>query len=204
MERSGANVYIWFDTEYTTLELEEAWLLQAAAVITDGDLKRVLPPERDVRLDIRLPKGMAVSQWVEENLPGLVKRCRSPQAVELSAADNVLAAYVDAAAGLVASTEDKRPVLAGNSVHMDWRLAQRLLPNFAGRLNYRHLDVTSFKLEWKRLHPGSEVNKDEKKFIRRHFPEAVLPRGDSRHDAYFDVQASIAELSFYRKNLLRK
>jgi oligoribonuclease (3'-5' exoribonuclease) len=37
--------------------------------------------------------------------------------------------------------------------------------------------------------------------IRRYFPEAVLPDSFSRHDAYYDVQASIAELAFYRRHL---
>lgn len=203
MERNGPGLYVWFDTEFTSLDLEKAWLLQVAALITDSGLQRVLPPEKDLSLNIRLAPGMKVSEWVEENLPDLLKKCRSPQAVEISEADRLLAAYVDEAAGSPAETEKTRPVLAGNSVHMDWVIARRYLPLFSGRLHYRHLDVTSFKLEWQRLHPG-DVEKDEKEFILRNFPGAVLPEAEARHSAYFDVQASIAELSFYRKNLLRK
>ncbi len=204
MERSGPGLYVWFDTEFTSLDLEKAWLLQVAALITDSGLKRVLPPEKDLSLNIRLAPGMEVSEWVEENLPDLLKKCRSPQAVEISEADRLLAAYVDEAAGPPAEAENSRPVLAGNSVHMDWMIARRFLPLFSERLHYRHLDVTSFKLEWQRLHPGTDLEKDEKKFILRHFPGAVLPAEEARHSAYFDIQASIAELSFYRKNLLRK
>jgi len=204
MERNGPGLYVWFDTEFTSLDLEKAWLLQVAALITDSGLKRVLPPEKDLSLSIRLAPGVEVSEWVEENLPDLLKKCRSPQAVEVAEADRLLAAYVDEAAGPPAETEKTRPVLAGNSVHMDWMIARRFLPLFSGRLHYRHLDVTSFKLEWQRLHPGSDVDKDEKKFILRHFPGAVLPGAEARHSAYFDIQASIAELAFYRENLLRK
>lgn len=204
MERNGASLYVWFDTEYTTLELEDAWILQVAALVTDSDLKRVLPPERDVVMAIRLPETAVVSPWVEENLPELVAKSRSPQSVEISAADGILAGYVKEASGKIAAAENKRPILAGNSIHMDWRLVQRFLPKFAGCLNYRHLDVSSIKLEWLRLHPGSEADKDDNEFIRQHFPEAVLPKGDTRHSAYYDVQASIAELSFYRKNLFKK
>ena len=39
--------------------------------------------------------------------------------------------------------------------------------------------------------------------IKQYFSEALLPGMDSRHDAYYDLQASIAELSFYRQHLLR-
>ena len=62
--------YVWFDTEYTSLDLETAWLLQVAALITDTSLQRVLPPEYDVRLNIRLPNDITLS-------PGLNRICLS-------------------------------------------------------------------------------------------------------------------------------
>lgn len=195
--------YVWFDTEYSTLELESARLLQVAALITDTSLRRVLPPEQDVRLTIRVPAGERLSPWVEQHLPDLVKTCRSSAAVDREAADECLAAYVDAVAGFPAEKEDRRPVLAGNSIHADWWLIRRFLPGFLGRLHYRHLDVTAFKLEWKRLHPDKEFMKESPETIAEYFPEAVLPASGARHDAYYDVQASIAELAYYRRFLFR-
>ncbi len=202
--KMDADFYVWFDTEYSTLDLESARLLQVAALITDFDLRRVVPREKDISVAIRLSAGDEISPWVRENLPGLVKKCFSPDAVDLATADDMLSAYVDSVLGGPADLESERPILAGNSVHADWWLAQRYLPRFMSRLNYRHLDVTAFKLEWYRLNPGKDIGKDRKKFIRRHFPEAYLPRSGSHHDAYFDVQASIAELSFYRNYLFVK
>jgi oligoribonuclease len=196
--------YVWFDTEYSDLELETAWLLQVAALITDSSLKRVLPPECDVRLTVRLPDEAALSPWVVQNLPDLVKTCRSPGAVSIEEADMRLAGYVDAVAGLPAERENQRPVMAGNSLHADWWLARRFLPRFLSRLHYRHLDVTALKLEWMRLYPGVEFEKENPEIIRRYFPEAVLPVSGIRHDAYYDVHASIAELAFYRRFLLRE
>jgi len=196
--------YVWFDTEYSDLELETASLLQVAALITDSSMKRVLPPEQDVRLTIRLPDAAALSPWVEQNLPDLVKACRSPEAVSIEEADMRLAGYVDAVVGLPAVRENQRPVMAGNSLHADWWLARRFLPRFLGRLHYRHLDVTALKLEWMRLHPGVEFEKENPEIIRWYFPEAVLPVSGSRHDAYYDVHASIAELAYYRRFLFRE
>lgn len=201
MKTANAGFYVWFDMEYSTLDLESARLLQVAALITDFDLRRVVPPDKDISVAIRLSAGDDISPWVRENLPGLVKKCLSPEAVDLATADDMLAAYVDSIMGDSAGRENERPVLAGNSVHADWWLAQRYLPRFTSRLNYRHLDVTAFKLEWKRLNPGQEIDKDEKEFIMRYFPEAHLPGSGGHHDAYFDVQASIAELAFYRSRL---
>ena len=122
------SLYVWFDTEYSNLELETAALLQVAAIITDTSLRRVLPRERDVSLAIRLPHGIAASPWVEQNLPDLLKACRSSAAVDSSEADNLLSAYVDAAEGPPKDRKDERPVLAGNSIHADWWLLAAFCP----------------------------------------------------------------------------
>ncbi len=196
--------YVWFDTEYSSLELETASLLQVAAVITDTTLRRVLPRERDLRLTIKFPDGETLSPWVEQNLPELVRACRSSEAVDIAEADYRLASYIDEVACPPAAIEKKRPVLAGNSIHEDRALIRRFLPRFLSRLNYRHLDVTALKLEWKLLRSDREFDKGNPDMIRRYFPDAVLPASFSRHDAYYDVQASIAELAFYRRHLFRQ
>lgn len=201
---SADKFYVWFDTEYSDLDLESARLLQVAVLITDSSLKRVLPQEQDVRLTIRIPDGATLSPWVEQNLPDLVRACRSPEAVDIEEADAHLAGYVDAAVGPPAERENQRPLLAGNSLHADWWLARRDLPRFISRLHYRHLDVTAFKLEWKRLYPDREFEKENPENIRRYFPEAALHVSVGRHDAYYDVHASIAELAYYRCFLFRE
>ncbi len=197
------RLYVWFDTEYSDLDLEAASLMQVAAVITDSTLRRVLPAAGDVRLAVRIADGTPLSQWVEEYFERLIAVCRSPAAASLDEADARLCSYVEAALEASGRPRDGRPVLAGNSVHADWRLACRFLPRFAARLHYRHLDVTAFKLEWKLRHPDDEFVKEDPAAIRAYFAEAVLPEDKGRHDAYYDVQASIAEMAFYRAHLLR-
>ena len=198
-ERSKTDkFYVWFDTEYSDLELDSAVLLQVAAMITDTSLRRVLPQERDIRLAVRLSKETKVSQWVEQNLPDLLGVCRSSEAVSAEEADRRLAAYVDAAAGMPSDRESKRPVLAGNSLHADWWFIRRFLPCFQRRINYRHMDVTAIKLEWELLHPDKKFEKEDPEIIKSNFPEAMLNASDNRHDAYYDVEASAAELAFYR------
>jgi oligoribonuclease len=200
--RDAIKHYVWFDTEYSCIEVEEAVLLQVAALVTDTSLQRVLPPEDDIRLTIRPPEDAKLSQWVEQNLPDLVRACRSEEALDIAEADDRLAAYVDAACGLPAEHQNRRPVLAGNSIHFDWWLVRRFLPRFLDRLHYRQLNVSTFNLEWKRLHPDEKFNKEDQEVIRTYFPEAFLTASDNRHDAYYDLQASIAELAFYRQHLL--
>jgi oligoribonuclease len=196
--------YVWFDTEYSDLDLSKAVLLQVAAFVTDASLRRVLSPDEDVRLAIRLSDETGLSDWVRRHLPGLITRCRSADAVDLSEADDRLCVHLAAAAELTGVGEGFRPVLAGNTVHADWWLAHRYLPRFVSRLYYRHLDVTAIKLEWRRFHPRSkEFDKENPQLVQEHFPGAVCPASAQRHDALYDAEASVAELAFYRKHFFR-
>jgi len=204
MATNRNEYYIWFDTEYSDLNLETAQLLQVSALITDTSLRRAAPPGGDVTLPIRLPIGQKLSPWVERNIPDLVLACRSELAVDIADADNQLAKCVDAVVGPPAANEKDRPFLAGNSIHADWWMIEHFLPHFRDRLNYRHLDVTSFKLEWQRIYPDIEFEKENSDTIREYFPDALVPTAGTRHNAYYDLQASIAELAFYRRHFLRQ
>ena len=199
--------YLWFDTEFTTLDLEKARPLAVALMVTDTRLRRVLPPEADVHLAIRLPPRVAVSPWVRRHLGELLRRCRSREAVTMAEADARMAALVDRVAGPPKRDARCRPVLAGNSIHTDWRLIQRFFPLLAVRINYRQLDVTALKLQWWARRGGLaedvEFEKEDVALIRRLFPEARITN-ERRHDAYYDVQASVAELAFYRRYLCRR
>lgn len=200
MSRSAA--YVWFDTEFSTLELDSAALLQVAAVVTDVSLERIFPVEDDLRFNIRLPEGVTLSAWVEENMGELVQACRSDAAVEIAEVDARLAALISRIAPAGTPLE-RRPILAGNSIHCDWRLAEKFLPRFMALLHYRHLDVTSLKLLWQDWQAGPEFGKDNIEEIRAYLPGPKNLLDGKPHDAYFDVLASIAELNFYRQKLLR-
>lgn len=198
-----STAYVWFDTEYSTLDLESAVLLQVAAVVTDADLQRIFPPEQDIRLYVRLPADARISPWIEENMPDLLRMCRSELALDAAEVDARLAELVGRIN--VPGGEDKRrPVLAGNSIHSDWRLATKYLPRFMRLLHYRHLDVTALKLQWQDWRQGPEFDKDNLDELRAHLPGPKHLLDGKRHDAYYDVLASIAELNFYRHQFLAK
>lgn len=205
MGRKGAGQhYLWFDTEYTTLDLERAHLLQVSLVITDIGLKRPGDAAADVDLCVRLAPEDPVDPWVQENLAPLVVRSRTGDAVSVEEADAQLAARVDELLGPPHEDIRRRPVLAGNSVHADWFLVRRFLPQFNDRLHYRLLDVTSVKLQWHHWFRGGKFDKNDPNVVRKWFPDAVLADGLAPHDAYYDVQASIAELACYRHHLRRR
>jgi oligoribonuclease len=196
--------YLWFDSEFTSLEAADARLLQVALLVTDVSLKRLTAPERDVRLHIRLEPDAPVSAWVAENLADVVQKCRGPKAVPVDEADRRLAALVDEAVGPVAKSIKNRPILAGNTVHMDLVLVRKFLPEFARRLHYRLLDVSTLKILWKDWQAGDVFDKEQPGLVQRHLPAGLELPAAAAHDAYFDIHASIAEFNCYRQCLAPK
>lgn len=199
-----STAYLWFDTEYSTLDLDKAELLQVALVITDVELKRIVSPEQDINLYLRIGEESKVSPWIMETMPELVERCRGPSAVTVEEADRRLAEAIDRAVVVPLGDDKKKPILAGNSIHSDWFLLMKYFPRTRQRLHYRHLDVTTLKLQWQDHARGEKFEKDDVKLVKKYFPGFVFNGSSKLHDAYYDCQASIAELAYYRKHLFKR
>ena len=199
--KKTSTAYVWFDTEFTSLDLDEALLLQVSVMLTDKDLKRLTPPEEDLNIYVRLPENAKISAWVQKNIPDLLKKCRSRSAVPVEEIDSTLTAYIDRWCGTPTKTIQKRPLMAGNSIHTDWMLARKFFPIFTSRLHYRLLDVSALKIQWFDLTGGEEFKKDDLQTLKKYFPEADLRRL-RQHDAYYDIVASAAELAYYRQHML--
>lgn len=200
----ASTAYLWFDTEYSSLDLGKARLLQVAMVITDAHLQRIGPVSDDVNLFIHLPDQEPVSPWITENMPDLIARCRSASAVSVEEADRRLADLIDRTVVVPLGDDKKKPILAGNSIHSDWYLLLKYLPQVHQRIHYRHLDVTTLKLQWQDFAAGDKFEKDDVKIVKKHFPGLVVNADTKLHDAYYDCQASIAELAYYRKKLFKR
>ena len=195
-------IYVWFDLEFTDLDPDRAQILQVAMLATDVDLQLLEPGDRGLNFLLQLDPAATVSDWVAEHLADLLDRCRSPEALSAQAAEARMLAYLDRVAGPRADAIDQRPVLAGNSVHNDWRLACRHYPTVMDRLHYRLLDVTTLKLHWQDWLLQPEFDKDQAQEVLAHLPFPVDALEGRPHDAFYDILASIAELNFYRKHLL--
>lgn len=199
-ELKKTSAYVWFDAEFTSLELDTARLLQVAVIVTDNELNRLHPESADLNLCIKLEEGGEISPWVAENLSALVERCRSSEAVTLAEADRQMAALLDQSCGTPFGEMDARPVLAGNSVHNDWFLMRKFLPQFGSRLHYRLLDVSTLKIQWQDWMGQAPFDKENAKLLNQYFPAGEIDAANA-HDALFDIKASMAELAFYRSRL---
>lgn len=205
--------YCWFDTEFTSLDLDGARLLQVSLVVTDTSLRPIVPPSpagvpaehltrNGMNVYLRRPGDWEPDEFHKTEMMDVLERCARSEHTA-GQADEWLAHYLDAALGPPAANIRERPLLAGNSIHNDWFLARRDLPLFAARLHYRLLDVSALKSEWLAGLGGPSptlLDKDDRAALAAAFPEVDL--GDTKaHDAYFDAQASLAELAWYRARL---
>ena len=178
--RQSPDNLVWLDLEMTGLDAKRDVILQAAVIITDGELS----PLESLVLDIWQP-----DEALERMVPfvremhektGLLARVRA-STVDLRSAQERLLAPI---AGLCTYPA----TLCGNSVGTDKRFLERWMPAVAGYLHYRILDVSSLKLVAQRFYG----------------PDAAFTKPtDREHDALFDIQNSIAELAHYRKTILR-
>lgn len=210
MPSAAGFLHCWFDTEYSELDLDRARVLQVALVVTDAELRPVGGASVDIPDDLltkdgfsavlELPPREEISQHVLDHYQPLLERCEH-EGRKAEEIDGFLAIYLDQFPESRAENLRDRPVLSGNSIHADYFLARRYFPRFMDRLSYRLFDVTTFKLEW-------QAHYREEKFVKLGHPERIreyYPGQDEirggKHDAYFDVQASIAELAFYRSRL---
>lgn len=203
MDPIQSRYLVWFDTEYTSLDPEQARLIQVAMIVTDMQGNRIAPPEQDYVTPVRLSPDTRVSEFVAKECPGLVQQARAENAPAVEEVDHVLVARLDTLLGPKPAKIKDRPILAGNTIHADWWFAQRFLPGFLDRLHYRQLDVSTLKILWLDSKSGPEFDKENVDLLRDHLPGWTLPNKARRHDALYDVMASVAELNFYRRNMLK-
>lgn len=189
--------YIWLDTEFSSLELDHASLLQVAVIATDLQLVPIL--ESELNIIIQADSNTSFSPWVKENLSPLISKCLDPSATNIKEADIILAKWINKFFCYDASDIHQRPILAGNSVHNDWFMIRKFLPLFCNETHYRLLDVSCFKTIWKDWSEKKEFNKDDLKMINQYYPGNSIETLEP-HDALFDIKASIAELVFYKKH----
>ncbi len=170
---------VWIDLEMTGLDPTTEVILQAALIITDSELR----PLESYCVDIWQPKSALkkmvpfVRQMHEEN--GLIERVRRSK-VELGRAEQELLERITGWCPY-------RPVLCGNTIHSDRKFIAKYMPGLDAYLHYRMVDVSSLKVLAGLWYPNATYKK---------------PR-DAQHDALFDIQQSISELSHYRQNMFR-
>ncbi|MBX3664699.1 MAG: oligoribonuclease [Burkholderiales bacterium] len=175
------NALIWIDMEMSGLDPETERVLEIAIVITDAQLNVVA--EAPV-LVIHQPDTVldAMDNWNRSThgKSGLTDRVKASTLTEAQAEAQMvafLAQYVP---------KGVSPI-CGNSVHQDRRFLVKYLPKLDEYFHYRLIDVSTLK-----------------ELARRWKPEVLAGMvKHGKHEALADIHESIAELRYYREQIMK-
>jgi oligoribonuclease len=178
--RQGEGNLAWLDLEMTGLDPSADVILQAAVIITSPGLE----PLEQFSCDVWQPDSALqrmtpfVRQMHEKN--GLLGRVAASR-VDIGFLEKLLLERISGWCPYPA-------LLCGNSIGHDKRFVERWMPGLAGYLSYRTVDVSSLKILVKQWYGDA----------------AAYSKPTTReHDALFDIQQSIAELSHYRATVFK-
>lgn len=181
MSATTSNL-VWIDLEMTGLDPEKDRIIEIATVVTDSDL-HVLGegPVFAIHQSNALLDQMDEWNTRQHNQSGLVLRVENSVTTESMAEQatlDFLKSHVP---------EGKSP-MCGNSIWQDRRFLSRYMPALEKYFHYRMIDVSTLKELAFRWAP-KVYNGIQK---------------ESRHLALDDIHDSIAELRYYRDNLLNQ
>ncbi len=168
---NGASKLMWLDMEMTGLDVQKEVPIEIGVVVTDMRLSTCETYHAVLKQDQRFLESM--DDWNkkhhgESGLVDAVSRGRAPQQVEVDLLELCDQHFAK-----------ERVILAGNSIGQDRLFIEKHFLNFAKRLHYRMLDVTSFKLVFWHMH------------------SCAYDKKISTHRALEDILESIEELKFY-------
>lgn len=173
---------VWIDLEMTGLEIEVDRILEIACIITDGKLtKSVEGPDLVINQTKECLDNMG--EWCREHhaASGLTDRVLQSTITEKDAEEQVIN-FVKNHIG------SQTPLLAGNSVYVDFMFLKKYMPCLAAIFPHVLVDVSSITALCLRWFPK------EKK---------AAPAKEKRHRAMDDIKESIRELKYYRESIFK-
>ena len=173
---------VWIDCEMTGLDPKENVLIEIATIITSYDLEIVA---RGPVLPIRQSdaKLALMDAWNRRThrKSGLLDRMKE-EGVSCAEAERQTLAFVKK--HCYAHTAP----LCGNSIGQDKRFLAKYMPDLHDYLHYKVVDVSSIKVLVSEWYGGKYES----------------PKKQELHRALADIEESIAELDYYRKNVFVK
>ncbi|HET7436317.1 MAG TPA: oligoribonuclease [Thermoanaerobaculia bacterium] len=180
--KKSKKYLVWMDCEMTGLDPKQNVLIEIATIITNYDLQIVA---RGPVIAIRQTEAKLalMDAWNRRThkKSGLLDRVRS-EGVSTAEAERQTLEFVKR------YCHPQSAPLCGNSIGQDKRFLARYMPELHDYLHYKVVDVSSIKVLVKEWYDG------------KYEP----PKKKELHRALDDIEESIAELDYYRKNVFVK
>jgi len=179
-DNDRAGNLIWIDLEMTGLNTATDSIIEIATIVTDRNLNELAEgPVLAIGQSQAVMGGMDEWNTRQHGESGLTERVLrsdvSMRQAELQTLD-FLSRWVDAGVS----------PMSGNSICQDRRFLAREMPELERFFHYRNLDVSTLKI-----------------LAQRWAPEVAAGfHKESSHRALSDIRDSIAELTWYREQLL--
>ncbi|KDP35136.1 hypothetical protein JCGZ_10670 [Jatropha curcas] len=173
---------VWIDMEMTGLNIEVDRILEIACIITDGNLtKSVEGPDLIIHQSKECLDQMG--EWCQSHhaASGLTDKVLQSSVSEREAEKQVIE-FVKRHIGTYT------PLLAGNSVYVDFLFLKKYLPDLASLFSHVVVDVSSVKALCIRWYP-----RDQKR----------APPKENKHRAMDDIRESVRELKYYKENIFK-
>lgn len=174
---------VWIDLEMTGLNVEVDRILEIACIITDGNLtKSVEGPELVIHQSKECIDKMG--EWCQNHhaSSGLTEKVLQSTISEREAEKQVID-FVKKNVGTC------MPLLAGNSVYVDFLFLKKYMPELASLFSHILVDVSSIKALCIRWYPR-EISRG-------------APSKGKKHRAMDDIRESITELRYYRNKIFK-
>ena len=180
MARDVANL-VWIDLEMTGLDPDTERIIEIATIVTDASLE-VLAEGPEIAIHQSAGVLAAMDEWNtgQHGRSGLTGRVLASDCGVEEAERRTLEF-------LKRYVPPRTSPMCGNSICLDRRFLHRYMPRLERFFHYRNLDVSTLKELCQRWAP-EKAGRFEK---------------HAEHRAMQDVRGSIAELRFYRDELLR-
>ncbi len=175
----SSDYLIWIDLEMTGLKPDVDVIIEMATIVTDSQLRRVAEgPVIAIHQPDPILEGMDEWNKRTHGASGLLTRVRDSKWTMAMAEKRTLEF-------LTVLVEPNASPMCGNSICQDRRFHARHMPTLEKFFHYRNLDVSTLKELARRWAPG------------------IIPgfSKQGEHKALADIQESIRELEYYRRQL---
>ena len=172
---------VWMDLEFTGLS-DEQIIIETACIITDKNLN-ILEEGPNIVVHRTSDELKIIEDWPlkTHTESGLLEKVKNSE-TDIHQADELNVQFISKWVG------KNQGILCGNSIHIDRRYIHKEMPKLDSYLNYRMIDVSSFKEVIKRWYKPDSKQPIERTVVELRYNVRVLEPHLVPHTRQYDVE----------------